>query len=149
MRRRFVLFAFAWLAVAATAAEISPPLPFDRVIVAPAKTSIYVGSVALTMPDFVRKSGAYESSYEAKVFPFFFSHEQGRVLIEVSDEMLQQLESGQPINFKGRGVRDDGIERRLEGTATPANASTGRLKVRVFVSKRIELIFNTTYRFER
>ena len=44
-------------------------------------------------------------------------------------------------------MRDDGAERRLEGTATPTDATSGKLKVRVFVSKRIELIFNTTYRF--
>jgi hypothetical protein len=44
-------------------------------------------------------------------------------------------------------VRSDGVERRVEGKATPVDATSGKIKVRVFVSKRIELIFNTTYRF--
>lgn len=148
MLRRFVVFAFAGFAALASAAEVSPAGKFDRVVVPPAKTSLYVGSVTMTMPDFVRKNGAYESSYQAKVFPYFFSSEQGLISIDISDEMLRQLESGQSVDFKGRGVRDDGAERRLEGTATPADGMSGRLKVRVFVSKRIELIFNTTYRFE-
>ena len=46
-----------------------------------------------------------------------------------------------------RAVREDGAERRVEGKATPINRAAGKIKVRVFYSKRIELIFNTTYRF--
>ena len=94
-----------------------------------------------------RKHAVYETTYVARVFPFFFYNEQGRLWIEISDDMLRQLERGEAIEFKGRGVRDDGVERRVEGKATPADALGGRLKVRVFYSKRIELIFNTTYRF--
>ena len=41
----------------------------------------------------------------------------------------------------------DGTERPVEGKATPTDARSGKIKVRVFVSKRIELIFNTTYVF--
>ena len=77
----------------------------------------------------------------------FFSTEQGRVVIDLPDDVLVRLEKGETISFHGHGVRDDGAERRLEGTATPTDATSGKLKVRVFVSKRIELIFNTTYRF--
>ena len=43
-------------------------------------------------------------------------------------------------------MNDDGEERHIEGRAVPADANTGKIKVRVFVSKRIQLIFNTTYR---
>lgn len=120
---------------------------YDQVVVPPAKTSIYLGSVTMIMRAFVRQGGAYESSYQAKVFPYFFSNEQGRLTVEISDEQLDRLARGERIEFKGRGVRDDGVERRIEGTATPIDATSGKLKVRVFVSKRIELIFNTTYRF--
>ena len=126
-----------------------PPGRFDNVVVPAAKTSIYLGSVTLVMPDFARRAGNYESRYEAKVFPYFFSNEQGRVAIEITDDMLARLERGERVDFKGRGIRDDGVERRLEGTATPTDARSGKLKVRVFVSKRIELIFNTTYRFSQ
>ena len=144
-------FALALIAVAlcVRAADPSPPRAvFDRVIVAPAKTSIYVGSVSMTMPVLARRDGAYESSYTATVFPLFFYNETGRLTVEISAAQLEQLARGEAIDFKGRAVRDDGAERRVEGRATPADAVSGKLKVRVFYSKRIELIFNTTYRFE-
>jgi hypothetical protein len=120
---------------------------FGHVVVAPARTSIYLGSVAMTMPTFVRVDGGYEAPYVAKVFPFFFYNEEGRLRVELSDESLHQLERGVPVEFKGRAVRADGAERRVEGKATPTAAAGGKIKVRVFYSKRIELIFNTTYRF--
>ena len=120
---------------------------FDRVDVAPAKTSIYVGPVSLTMPAFSRANGVYASAYLAKVFPVFFYNEKGRLSIELSDEALRKLERGEPVEFKGRAVREDGAERPVEGKATPTDATSGKIKVRVFYSKRVELIFNTTYRF--
>jgi hypothetical protein len=120
---------------------------FQRVEVAPTKTSIYVGSVAMTMPVFTRADGAYRSTYAAKVFPYFFSNETGRLSIDLPDDKLLALERGEPVEFVGHAVNHDGDERRITGKATPTDATTGKLKVRVLVSKRIELIFNTTYRF--
>lgn len=140
-----------WLGVAglvlSAPAEDAPSGRYDKVDIAPTKTSIYVGSVTMTFPTFGRKNGIYQAPYSAKVFPFFFSNEKGTLYVEVSDEMLQRLARGETIEFTGRGVRDDGVERRVEGKATPTDAASGRLKVRVFVSQRIELIFNTSYRF--
>ena len=119
---------------------------YDRVEVATAKTSIYLGSVTMTLTPFLRKNGLYHSDYHAKVFPFFFYNEDGWISIEVPDDALRQLAKGETIQFKGRGMSSDGDERHIEGRAVPADANTGKLKVRVFVSKRIQLIFNTTYR---
>jgi len=120
---------------------------FDRAEIAAAKTSIYIGSVTMTTPPFVRTAGVYEADYTAKVFPFLFSSEAGRLRINVSNDALHQLEAGEAIEFTGLAIRADGLERRVEGKATPVDPHSGRIKVRVFVSKRIELIFNTTYRF--
>ena len=136
---------FAATSTGALSAETE--IRFSRVEVAPAKTSIYLGSVTMTMPTFVRVNGGYDAPYVAKVFPFFFYNESGRLRVEISDAALEQLGRGEPIEFTGRALRDDGAERRVEGKATPTDASSGKLKVRVFYSKRIELIFNTTYRF--
>jgi hypothetical protein len=119
---------------------------YDLVAIAPTSTSIYVGSVSMVLTPFVRKSGIYHSNYIAKVFPYFFWGEQGWIAIEMSDESLRQLAKGEVIQFKGHGMNEDGEERRIEGRAVPADANSGKIKVRVFVSKRIELIFNTTYR---
>jgi hypothetical protein len=133
-------------AAAATGAE-TPPTPYERVAIEPTKTSIYIGTVSMTMPTFLRRDGRYESTYIAKVFPFFFSNEHGTLAITLPDENLRKLERGEPVEFSGRAVNSTGEERRIEGKATPADALSGKIKVRVFVSKRIELIFNTTYRF--
>jgi hypothetical protein len=135
------------LALAVAIARASEPelRRYDRVEIAPTKTSIYVGTVSMTMPAFTRTAGAYESSYAAKVFPWFFQSETGRLRVAVTDEM----ERGERVEISGLAVATNGDERRLEGHATPdgPGAPTGKIKLRVFVSKRIELVFNTTYRF--
>lgn len=151
MRAACVVFLFALAGSVLHGAEgakaPATPASYARVEVAPAKTSIYVGRVTMTMPAFERKEGRYESTYEAKVVPYFFYNERGKLAIEMSDEQLQALARGEVVEFKGRGERSDGVERRVEGKATPADATSGKIKVRVFVSKSVELIFNTTYRF--
>jgi hypothetical protein len=142
-----LLLTFAPLAFTSAAHCAESPLKnYDRVEIAPTKTSIYIGTVSMTLPTLPRAKGVYSASYVAKVFPYFFSSEKGQLSIDISDEMLRQLERGEPVEFKGRAVNRDGEERRVEGKAAPDDAKSGKLKVRVFVSKRIELIFNTTYR---
>lgn len=122
---------------------------YARVDVAPTKTSIYVGVVSMTMPTLARHGGTYEAPYTASVFPLFFYNEKGRLFIDISDAQLDQLAHGAAIEFSGRGVRDDGAVRTVTGKATPTDAQSGKLKVRVWVSKHVELIFNTTYRFKQ
>jgi hypothetical protein len=138
------LFFFLGVTAAAFAA---PADRFATVAIEPAKTSIYIGSVTMTMPTFHRVGARYESSYDAKVFPYFFYNEKGVLGIEFTDEQLARLERGERVEFTGQARSDTGEDRRIEGHAAPADASGGKIKVRVFVSKRIELIFNTTYRF--
>lgn len=144
--RRCVVFLLA-CALAAGLRGAATPAAYGRVEVAPTRTSIYVGSVAMTMPPFTRKAGGYESTYTAKVFPFFFYNETGTLRVEFSDDALERLARGETVEFHGRAVNSAGAERRVEGKVTPADAAGGKIKVRVFVSRRIELIFNTTYRF--
>ncbi len=123
------------------------PAGFARVDVAPTRTSIYIGTVSMTMATFERRPGAYESTYVAKVFPYFFYNEHGTLTIDLADAALRRLAAGEAVEFSGRAINSAREERRVEGKATPADARSGKLKVRVFVSKRIELIFNSTYRF--
>lgn len=100
------------------------------------------------MPPFVRQGGVYRSTYRAKVFPFFFFNEHGDIAIDFPDDSLRRLRRGETVHFKGHAANSDGHGRRIEGRAVPdaANADHGRIKVRVWVG-RVELIFNTTYRF--
>ena len=127
----------------------TPPLAsfYAEATVATAKTSIYIGAVTLTMPPFAREGDVYRSTYTAKVFPLFFYNESGRISITLSDDDLRQLASGQRVYFKGEAFSSKDEPRRVEGHADPADETSGKIKVRVWVSKNIELIFNTTYRF--
>jgi hypothetical protein len=145
----------AALAVAGLAAQenstpMADALPsfYQRATVAPAKTSIYVGNVKLTMKPFTRDGDVYSSTYDAKVFPFFFYSEAGRISITITDEDLRSLAAGERVYFNGEGFDTHDEARKIEGHADPADESSGKIKVRVWVSKNIELIFNTTYRFD-
>ena len=142
-----LLLFFAFTARSLPGAE-SALAPFQRVDIAPTWTSIYIGTVSLKMPTMTRiASGDYEAAYTARVLPLFFYNEAGRLTIRVSDEALRKLAAGEAIEISGRAVNQSGEERRVEGKATPADAQGGKIKVRVFVSPKIQLIFNTTYRF--
>ena len=133
--------------VFSTAALAAAGDDFATVAIEPAKTSIYVGSVSMTMPTFRRSAARYESSYVAKVFPYFFYNERGTLAIDFSDDQLARLARGERVEFHGQARSESGEDRRIEGHAAPADRQSGKIKVRVFVSKKIELIFNTAYRF--
>jgi hypothetical protein len=148
MIRRWLTLGLCAVALVARAADESLAR-YERVVVDPAKTSIYVGSVTMSFTPSTRKAGIFEADYSAKVFPYFFMSEQGKVFLEASDETLRKLARGETVEFAGRGVSSDGKPRRFDGTAKPTDATSGKLKVRAYVSKRIELIFDMTYRFTR
>lgn len=120
---------------------------FGEATVETAKTSIYVGNVTLAMPPFQRGGATYASTYTARVFPYFFYNESGQIAIDIPDEDLRRLAAGETIHFTGRAENADRQPRRVEGRAVPVDAHSGKIKVRVWVSSKIELIFNTTYRF--
>ena len=149
LRHPFLFFLGFLLAVFSPAlrAEEIPLTRYTTVSVEPAKTSIYIGSVTLTMPVFTRQGITYSTTYAARVFPYFFYNEKGSLSIDVPDEDLRKLERGETIEFKGRAKTTGGEDRRVEGRAQPTDATSGKIKVRVFVSQKIQLIFNTTYRF--
>jgi len=121
---------------------------FARVTVEPARTSIFIGTVTLTLLPLARQAGVYEADYAARVFPFFFYNEHGRFSIRFSDDDLRQLQRGEAVSFTGQARNSGGGSRRIEGRAVPdaTDATRGKLKVRVWVG-RIELIFNTAYQF--
>lgn len=132
----------------AAAPEAAAPGPaFAEVTVDKVKTSIYVGSVTLDMPAFRRAPAGYESTYSARVFPYFFYNEKGRITIDLSDDDLRKLAAGERVPFTGNAENLEGEPRRVEGQATPDDAYSGTIKVRVWVSPKIELIFNSRYRF--
>lgn len=123
---------------------------FDTVVIDPVKTSIYIGNVTLKTTPFRRTQARFSADYKARVIPFFFHNEQGSLWVELSDEQLERLHRGERVHFSGEAENEKKEPRRIEGHATPTapGSPTGRIKVRVFVTPKIELIFNSSYRFE-
>ncbi len=149
-------FAGLGVALPAQPAETTPPpvnateplaAYYEEATVETARTSIYIGNVTLAMTPFQRDGDTYASTYTAKVVPFFFYNEAGSISIQLSDDDLHRLAAGERVYFQGDAQTDDGKPRRVEGHADPADARSGKIKVRVWVTKKIELIFNTTYTF--
>lgn len=99
----------------------------------------------MTYPPFVRKGAVYSSTYSAKVFPYFFYNEKGRIWIVVTDDDLRRVSMGQPVDFKGRAISEYGDDRKVDGRAVPTGPRTGKIRVRVFVTRRIALTYDTTY----
>ncbi|HEY4300767.1 MAG TPA: hypothetical protein VGM73_07840 [Candidatus Didemnitutus sp.] len=110
------------------------------------KTSIYVGSVTLTPTVFVRTGDAYTATYEARVWPWFPWNETGSVTIRVPAADLERVARGETVNFAGAGADRKGRKRTVSGRAVPADAHTGKLKLRIHVDG-IDLVFNGTYKF--
>jgi len=149
MRSRGLSF-LLWLGLA-----ISPTLvaradasPHDKIAVETASTSIYIGKVTLYLTPLVRQNGVYTAEYKAKVFPFFFMNEHGSFHIEISDDELARVAKGETVEFKGHAQNTGQEERKITGRAAPDDAMRGKIKVRIFVTEKIQLIFNTTYHFE-
>ncbi|WP_404422541.1 hypothetical protein [Nibricoccus sp. IMCC34717] len=123
--------------------------PFETVLVEDSKTSIYVGSVTLRLSPLKRDGDRYVGDYNAKVFPFFFTSEHGTLHVDCTQEQLDALQRGERVPFTGGGTSFDGEARQVEGHVTPdgPNSTSGNIKVRIFVSRKIQIVFNTTYRF--
>jgi len=118
---------------------------WDTVTVPPVKTSIYVGSVTLTTGVFQRDGDTYNTTYEAKVWPWFFWSETGRISITLPREELEKLVRGERVEFQGEAYNQKNKPRHVTGRADRTDGASGKLKVRIGVDDT-ELIFNTTYR---
>jgi hypothetical protein len=118
---------------------------FNLVDIKPSVASLFIASVTMTMPPFVRKQTVYSSTYFAKVFPYFFYSERGRIWIIVPDDELKRAAQGLPVDFVGRALSDSGEERKVVGHAVPTGPTGGKIRVRVFITRRIALNYDTTY----
>jgi len=120
---------------------------WDAVSVPPVKTSIYVGSVTLTTGIFQRDGDAFNTTYEAKVWPWFFWSETGRITIRLPYADLEKLARGERVQFTGEAMNHKGKPRHVTGHADRGDDASGKIKVRIGVDDT-EIIFNGTYRFD-
>jgi len=138
-----------WLGVTVcTGFAESSTTPYNTITVESSSTSIYIGKVTLNLTPLVRQNGVYSADYKAKVFPFFFMNEHGSFRLTVSDDDLSRIARGETVEFQGQAQNNGQEERKITGRATPEDAKHGKIKVRIFVTEKIQLIFNTTYRTE-
>lgn len=137
-------FVFFLLAVFPSVIAASP---YDQVEIAPARTSVFGGSVSLTIAPLAATPTGFASTYRVRVVPFFFLGEKGQLSIELSPDQLQQLATGVATTFVGRAENKAGEVRHIEGRADPIDDRSGNVSVRIVVSKHSELNFQSTYRF--
>lgn len=121
--------------------------PYNKVTVETSSTSIYIGKVTLSVGTLSRKDGYLSGDYKAKVFPYWFMGEHGTFRLKASDEDFARIAKGEVVEFAGDAQNSDKEIRKITGRATPADAVTGKFKVRIFVTEKIQLIFNSTYKF--
>lgn len=119
---------------------------WDHVTVPPMKTSIYVGNVTLTTSQFERSGSTLVGTYEAKVFPWFFWGETGKISITLTDANLASMARSETAEFTGEAANQKGKPRKVTGRTQPIDATSGRIKVRI-LADGVELIFNGTYQF--
>jgi hypothetical protein len=149
MRRCLPLAIVLLLAPAPARAAGDAMAKYSTVVIEPATAYFYtIATVSMTYQPFVRQKGAFSSTYSARVFPYFFFNERGKIWIEITDEMLRQADRGESVDFIGRAFSNSGDERKIEGHATPTGPSTGKIRVRVIVSRRIVLTYETTYELQ-
>ncbi len=147
MPRPILCLLLLWGAVSVLRADTSQTVgEWDSVTVPPVKTSIYVGSVTLTTGVFQRDGDRFSTTYEAKVWPWFFWSENGRITISLPPAELERLTRGERVEFTGEAFNHKNKPRHVTGHAERADAATGKIKVRIGVDDT-ELVFNSTYRF--
>ena len=119
---------------------------WDRVEIAPMKTSIYIGSVRLSTQTFERSGSTLSSTYAARVFPWIPWNEHGKISITLSDTALANIAKGETAEFTGDATNHRNKPRKITGRVQPTSATTGKIKVRISADG-IELVFNSTYQF--
>jgi hypothetical protein len=142
VRRPFLIALVVLSSIAPLRAE--SPAKFASVAIDPASANLYIATVSMAFQPFVRKGSEYSSAYVARVFPFFYT-ERGRIWIVMPDDLLRRVDRGEAVDFTGRALNDSGDSRKVEGHAVPTGPMTGKIRVRVYVSRRISLTYDTTY----
>ena len=96
---------------------------FDKVDIRPTTASLFIATVTMTMPPFVRHDAVFSSTYSARVFPYFFWSESGRIWIEVPRrEAAPGRQRARPSTSRAAGVNESGDERKDRGARDPDRA---------------------------
>ena len=120
-------------------------IEWSTVAIESMKTSIYIGNVTLTTSEFKRDGDQYTATYEARVWPWVFWSETGRITIRLPAADIERLERGERVEFVGDAANHKSKPRHITGRADRTSDGAGKIKVRIGVDDT-ELIFNGIYR---
>lgn len=127
------------------AAPTGPAVEWRTVAIEAMNTSIYIGRVTLTTSEFTRTGEQFTATYEARVWPWAFWNETGRITINLPSADIARLQRGERVEFTGEATNHRNKPRHVTGRADRTGEGTGKIKVRIGVDDT-ELIFNGTYR---
>jgi len=133
----------------ANAAELSTNTAVaDRILLIDSSSMpVTAGQATLIIGELRRTNGVYSGDYKLKVFPYFLKNDKGRLAITVSDATLAKASHGQVVSVTGTATSvKTGLSRDIEATATPTNASGGKLKLWFTAGDR-KMIFEPAYHF--
>lgn len=119
-----------------------------KLLVDPSSTSVALrGKASLIVSPLTHRDGNYAGDYQLRVKPYFFKSEKGTLLLAASDDAVQKLRAGTPINFTGLAVtQKDGRIHTVLGRATPSSGDRGSVTFSI-ITDDAKIVFNTTYHF--
>lgn len=118
----------------------------EKVAVPPMRTSIYVGSVTLSVTEFERSSGSlyYSAEYHARVIPWWFWTESGTITLKPTEDAIEQLLAGETIEVDGEATNHHGKPRTVSARIRPSDDGAGTIKVRIDAGGT-KLVFDGSY----
>src|ERR1017187_9372840 len=102
--RNAALVALALSAAAPVRSADDDLARFNLIDIKPTTSSLFIATVTMTMPPFARRDTVFSSTYSARVFPYFFWSESGRIWIVVPAEKIRRAALGEPVDFTGHGI---------------------------------------------
>lgn len=147
---RLAVLGAVWLGLNAMgSAEPESPSVSSQLMIEPSSSSLAGGTAKLEVGTLSRSGATYVGDYEIKVMPYFFKNEEGRLSMDVSEPVLQEMMSGKGVNFTGLARKNGSeITHKITAKVTPSGDDHGTLTFAIATDSG-SLVFNTTYRLLR
>ncbi len=149
MKTRFLLLVVLMMGGAASLHPADAPAAVRQLRIEPSTAKVLVGHARLSVDPLTRSIGGLSGDYKVEVSPVPVGNESGKLSVNVSEDDLRRLASGQSIQFTGQAASAQGNTSEVRGTATPTGGSgdSGALRIHI-ASKKGQLVFNTSYHLE-
>lgn len=143
-----VLMVAGWSVVHAAPPSTNSVAASRLLMIDPSSMPVGGGNATLVIGTLRRAGGVYSGDYKIKVFPYYWKNEKSRLAIIVSDASLVAVNAGKVAAITGTATTSgqDGRNRPIQATATPADSNRGKLKLWFTAGSR-QMIFETAYHF--